>query len=86
VTPKGVLDDPAIPKHTNKFYANAIIGRQNQPVWTHPYSIWWGKGADEPGKLKTMGMCVCHVEESDLEYGPGDPASVSELLRFFDVN
>jgi endo-1,3(4)-beta-glucanase len=62
--------------HTNKFYANAFLGEQNQPIWTHPYSVWWGKGVDETGKLKSMGLCIGHTEERDVEYGPGDPASV----------
>ncbi|KAF1911400.1 endo-1,3(4)-beta-glucanase 1 precursor [Ampelomyces quisqualis] len=75
VTRKGIVDADTKPVHTNKFYANGFLGAQNQPIWAHPYSIWWGKGVEEPNGLKTVGMCVCHVEESDLEYGPGDPAS-----------
>jgi endo-1,3(4)-beta-glucanase len=74
---KGVEDDDTRTMHTNKFYANAFLGEQNQPIWTHPYSVWWGKGVGNPDVLKSMGLCVCHTEESDLDYGPGDPASVS---------
>jgi endo-1,3(4)-beta-glucanase len=77
---KGIADDDTKPMHTNKFYANAFLGAQNQPIWAHPYSIWWGKGVEDPKGLKSAGMCVCHVDESDLEYGPGDPASVSGPL------
>jgi endo-1,3(4)-beta-glucanase len=73
---KGVEDGDKWTMHTNKFYANAFLGEQNQPIWTYPYSVWWGKGVDETGKLKSMGLCIGHTEERDLEYGPGDPASV----------
>ncbi|OAL06307.1 endo-1,3(4)-beta-glucanase 1 precursor [Phaeosphaeriaceae sp. SRC1lsM3a] len=70
---KGVEDDDTRTMHTNKFYANAFLGDQNEPIWTHPYSLWWGKGVTNPGLLKSVGLCVSHVEESDLEYGTGDP-------------
>ncbi|OAL53731.1 endo-1,3(4)-beta-glucanase 1 precursor [Pyrenochaeta sp. DS3sAY3a] len=73
---KGVEDDDNRTMHTNKFYANAFLGNQNMPVWTHPYSIWWGKGWQEPGLLQTVGMNVVHSEEEDLVYGDGDPANV----------
>lgn len=73
---KGVEDDDNRTMHTNKFYANAFLGNQNMPVWTHPYSIWWGKGWQEPGLLQTVGMNVVHSEEEDLIYGGGDPANV----------
>jgi endo-1,3(4)-beta-glucanase len=73
---KGIEDDHLRTLHTNKFYANAFLGEQNQPIWTHPYSIWWGKGSQEPGMLQTWGMNVSHVEESDLQYGPGEPPTV----------
>jgi len=46
------------------------------PVWTHPYSIWWGKGWAEPGLLQTYGINVAHVEEEDVACGPGDPTHV----------
>jgi endo-1,3(4)-beta-glucanase len=75
---KGVEDNEDRTMNTNKFYANAFLGDQNQPIWTHPYSVSWGKGWDEkePGLVKTWGMCVSHIEESDLGYGPGDPTNV----------
>ncbi|CAE6996173.1 Glycoside hydrolase family 81 protein [Pyrenophora teres f. teres] len=70
----GVEDDDRRTMHTNSFYANAFLGKQNQPIWTHPYSLWWGKGWMEAGQMQTWGMCVSHVEESDLVFEPGDPA------------
>jgi endo-1,3(4)-beta-glucanase len=76
VARRGVEDDDLRTLHTNKFYANAFLGEQNQPIWTHPYSIWWGKGGQEQGMLQTWGMNVAHVEEADLQYGPGDPPKV----------
>ncbi|USP81911.1 glycoside hydrolase family 81 protein [Curvularia clavata] len=72
---KGVEDDDMRTLHTNKFYANAFLGKQDQPIWTHPYSLWWGKGHAEPGMVQTWGMCVSHVEETDLIFEPGEPAN-----------
>ncbi|KAF2853046.1 glycoside hydrolase family 81 protein [Plenodomus tracheiphilus IPT5] len=72
----GIEDDDKHTLHTNKFYANAFLGNQNMPVWTHPYSLWWGKGWTEPDLLQTYGMNVAHIEEQDVAYGPGDPTNV----------
>ncbi|KAF1845071.1 glycoside hydrolase family 81 protein [Cucurbitaria berberidis CBS 394.84] len=72
----GVEDDDKRTMHTNKFYANAFLGQQNMPIWTHPYSIWWGKGWNEQGVLQTWGMNIAHIEESDIAYGLGDPTNV----------
>ena len=77
---KGVEDDDKRTMHTNKFYANAFLGAQNMPVWTHPYHVWWGKGWLETGVLQSFGMNVGHVEEGDVTYGPGDPANVGLLI------
>jgi hypothetical protein len=74
---KGIEDDDKRTLHTNSFYANAFLGDQNQPIWTHPYRVWWGKRWEESGLVKTWGMCLSHIEESDLVFGEGDPASVS---------
>ncbi|KAF2874314.1 endo-1,3(4)-beta-glucanase [Massariosphaeria phaeospora] len=71
---KGIEDDDYRTLHTNKFYANTFLGEQNQPVWTQPYSIWWGKGSKEVGQLPTWGMGIAHIETEDLVYGEGDPA------------
>ncbi|KAJ4350886.1 endo-1,3-beta glucanase [Ascochyta clinopodiicola] len=73
---KGIEDDDLRTLHTNKFYANAFLGEQNQPIWTHPYALWWGKGTQEPGMLQTWGMNIGHVEEIDLQYGPGEPPRI----------
>ncbi|KAH8635895.1 putative endo-1,3(4)-beta-glucanase [Alternaria alternata] len=70
----GVEDDDRTTMHTNSFYANAFLGQQNQPIWTHPYSIWWGKGTLDVGMVQTWGMCISHIEEKDLVFEPGDPA------------
>jgi endo-1,3(4)-beta-glucanase len=74
---KGIEDDELRTLHTNSFYANSFLGEQNQPIWTHPYSIWWGKGWEGPGLVETWGMCVSHIEESDLVFGEGNPPPVS---------
>jgi endo-1,3(4)-beta-glucanase len=73
----GVEDNDTRTMHTNKFYANAFLGDQSQAIWTHPYSVWWGRGREEPGRIKTWGMCITHTEESDLEFGTGNPANAS---------
>ncbi|KAH6632996.1 endo-1,3(4)-beta-glucanase 1 precursor [Boeremia exigua] len=77
----GIEDPHSRTLHTNGFYANAFLGGQNQPVWTHPYSVWWGKGAQDVGVLQTWGMNVGCVEEGDVEYGPGEPPKVFSCPR-----
>jgi endoglucanase Acf2 len=77
---KGIEDDEYRTLHTNKFYANAFLGEQNQPVWTHPYAIWWGKGGRDGG-FPSWGMNVGHNEESDLVYGSAEPATVITVHR-----
>ena len=73
---KGIEDNEYRTLHTNKFYANAFLGEQNQPVWTHPYVLWWGKRGSELGAFTSWGMNVGHSEEDDLVYGEGVPAKV----------
>lgn len=73
---KGVEDNDKRTMQTNKFYANAFLGNQNMPIWTHPYSMWWGKGWQEPELVQTYGMNIAHIEEGDVEYGAGDPTNV----------
>ena len=58
------------PVQTNKFYANLFLGNQSNGVWTHPYSISWAKGAENP---TSWGMVMSHIEENLLAFGPGDP-------------
>jgi endo-1,3(4)-beta-glucanase len=77
---KGIEDDDKRTLNTNKFYANAFLGKQNEPIWTHPYSVWWGKGWSGPGILRNWGMCISHIEERDLVYGEGNPTDVRMLL------
>lgn len=55
------------PVETNKFYGNMLIGSQTNPVWTHPYSLWWSK---DPSFL---GIAVAHIQASQRVYGPGSP-------------
>ncbi|KAH7118794.1 endo-1,3(4)-beta-glucanase 1 precursor [Dendryphion nanum] len=52
------------PIQTNKFYANFFLGNQTQPVWTHPYSLAWAKGAGN-----TWGMTVTHVDREKMAWG-----------------
>ena len=59
--------DGDVPIETNKFYGNWFLGNQNQPVWTHPYSLQWAKGTGN-----TYGMAVQHVERNQFAWGEGD--------------
>ncbi|KAF2021039.1 glycoside hydrolase family 81 protein [Aaosphaeria arxii CBS 175.79] len=70
---KGIEDDYDRTLHTNKFYANAFLGNQDQPIWTHPYFIWWGKGTSG-GQSETWGMNIGQVEAEEVVLGEGDPA------------
>ncbi|KAF2742694.1 glycoside hydrolase family 81 protein [Sporormia fimetaria CBS 119925] len=67
----GILDGD-VPIETNKFYANFFLGDQDNPVWTHPYSLAWAKGRGE-----TWGIAIAHVEREQFAWGPG------EVPRFF---
>ncbi|KAJ4295160.1 endo-1,3-beta glucanase [Kalmusia sp. IMI 367209] len=69
----GIEDSEDKPIQTNKFYANAFLNKQDQPIWTQPYLIWWGKGGSDPNQFVTEGMNIGHVESGDLEFGDGDP-------------
>jgi endo-1,3(4)-beta-glucanase len=73
----GIEDDDRRTLHTNKFYANAFLGGQSHPIWTQPYSMWWGKGDTNDGQFPTWGMNVGHIEDGDLAIAEGDPAPVS---------
>lgn len=79
---KGVEDNENTTMHTNKFYANSFLGGQDQPIWTHPYSIWWGKGHTENGVFPTWGMNIGHIEESELTMPEGDPAQVLQVYFY----
>ena len=75
----GIEDSEDKPIQTNRFYANAFLGKQDQPVWTHPYFLWWGKGGSDPTQFATWGMNISHAENEDLVFGPGEPPKVSEF-------
>ncbi|KAL1600405.1 endo-1,3-beta glucanase [Paraconiothyrium brasiliense] len=62
-----VEDSADKPIQTNRFYANAFLGKQDQPIWFQPYFIWWGRGGSDPNQFPTWGMNVGHVEGGDLE-------------------
>ncbi|KAF2274098.1 endo-1,3(4)-beta-glucanase 1 precursor [Westerdykella ornata] len=73
VARKGIIDGDHRTLHTNKFYANAFLGNQDMPIWTHPYSVWWGKGQAN-GQYPTWGMSIGHADEQDIVMPEGDPA------------
>ncbi|KAK7184684.1 glycosyl hydrolase family 81 [Paraphaeosphaeria sporulosa] len=60
--------DGDVPLHTNKFYANLFLGKQDFPVFTHPYSLTWAKGTGD-----TWGMSVSHVERAQVAWGEQTP-------------
>lgn len=60
------------PFETNKFYGNLLVGDRGNAAWTHPYSVYWGKGGGASG---SWGLSVSQVSRSQLAYGPGDPAA-----------
>lgn len=62
----------SVPLETNKFYANLFLGNQNQPVWTHPYSVQWVKGG---GRSKSWGLAIVHIERSQIALEPGKTPS-----------
>lgn len=64
--PSGTSRDN-IPVQTNKFYGNMLLGNQTNPIWTHPYSLWFAK---DPS---FFGLAVSHTTESQRVYGPGSP-------------
>jgi endo-1,3(4)-beta-glucanase len=85
---KGIEDDEDHMTHTNKFYANIFLGNQGHPIWTHPYSIWWGRGDDSRGQFKTYGLNIAHAEKSDVEFGAGHPVKVrvkTAKLTFLEI-
>jgi endo-1,3(4)-beta-glucanase len=66
--PEGLAQTGTI--ETNKFYGNLFLGSQTQPVWTHPYSVWWPNGA---GAEDAYGLAVTHITRSELNYATGNP-------------
>ena len=55
------------PLSTNKFYANFLLGSQNQGTWTHPYSLAWSRGH---GSTSSWGMAISHIDSSQRVFGP----------------
>ncbi|KAI4276596.1 MAG: hypothetical protein LQ337_002379 [Flavoplaca oasis] len=55
------------PISTNKFYANFLLGSQDQGVWTHPYSLTWSKGTQS---IRSWGMAVSHIDADQRVFGP----------------
>lgn len=62
---------------TNKFYANFFLGKQDQPSWTHPYSLLWSKGG---GASKSWGLSVSHIEANQRAFGPDPKANPVEYF------
>ncbi|CCK67974.1 endo-1,3(4)-beta-glucanase KNAG_0A02850 [Huiozyma naganishii CBS 8797] len=50
------------PTQTNKFYGNMLLGTQRQPVWTHPYSLWYTGD----------GLAFTHIREEQKVLGGPD--------------
>ncbi|KIM33364.1 glycoside hydrolase family 81 protein [Serendipita vermifera MAFF 305830] len=70
--PRTGITDQA-PISTNKFYANMFLGTRTQPVWIHPFSVWWSNGA--PGSSQGWGLSVSHTtaeQRASPAFGP-DP-------------
>ena len=38
-----IVDQSAGPLETNKFYTNMLLEDNTQPIWTHPYSLWFSR-------------------------------------------
>ena len=62
---KNYIVDGDVPIQTNKFYANFFLGSQRFPVWTHPYSLAWAKGAGD-----SYGMAITHTVREQFAFGP----------------
>ena len=68
------------PLSTNKFYANFFLGNQNQPAFTHPYSLQWSKGGFA---TRSWGLAISHIDAN--QYAQGDPntAIPGSPIRYF---
>lgn len=67
VTLPAGTDKKNLPVETNKFYGNMLLGEQQCPAWTHPYSLWWSKDPN------FYGMAIAYIQENQRVYGPGAP-------------
>jgi len=66
------------PIGTNKFYTNLLLEEQTNPIWTHPYSLWFSK--DEG----FQGLSLHHVPASSRVSGPD--ANANPVQFFFGPN
>lgn len=75
---ESLLDKPI---QTNKFYTNFLLGQQNYPVWTHPYTLWWSTA--------NKGMAISHTVASNRRLGRHEDylfsPSRSEMLNFNSI-
>lgn len=53
--------------NTNKFYANLFIESQSNPVFLHPYSVWWASKS-----TSFSSIAVSHTKEDQLVFGDDD--------------
>ncbi|KAF2673268.1 glycoside hydrolase [Microthyrium microscopicum] len=65
-----------VPIHTNKFYVNLLLDKQDKPVYCHPYTVAWTGCTKENAKENNChyGMGVTQTDIGDVKYGPGEPA------------
>lgn len=56
------------PIATNSFYDNLLVEKQDFPVWTHPYSLWFSKSGP-------LGLAVYHAQSNDIKFIGDSPAS-----------
>lgn len=59
------------PVHTNKFYANMLLGDRNLYVYSQPYSVWWTGNSVS----NFNGLAISHQDESARTYGPNSSAN-----------
>lgn len=68
------------PHHTNKFYGNFSLGKQNAPAYVHPYSVAWAKGK---GASISWGLSISHVEASQRVYGDKSSVTGVDAVKYY---
>ncbi|KIW39476.1 uncharacterized protein PV06_08087 [Exophiala oligosperma] len=68
------------PIETNKFYENFVLGNQDFPAFTFPYTLAWSKGS---GNAQSWGMAISHVEQSQKAFGPPNTAIPNSPDSFY---
>lgn len=58
--------------HTNKFYANLFLGKQQEPVYCQPYSVWWSQDSSY------YGFAISYSTPSQRVFGPTASLSTVE--------